>query len=161
MHAPKMSWSYYGQIMNWSYRWQHIGHMVVTYRFGHIHATKLLVIRAGNMLHSGSYGWSYGNINFFNSSVMIVWSYFYDHIMATSWPIHRCHIVVIWAIQPKCDQIFDCSDARHIVSLLLSIEDFGYHVRVIVTSFAMCGQQLAAGNSLTDGMLAYGIAFLL
>jgi len=37
-----------------------------------------------------------------------VYSYFYDHIMATSWPIHRCHIVVIWAIWPKCDKHFDC-----------------------------------------------------
>ena len=45
----------------------------------------------------------------FFSSVMLVWSYMYDHIMATSWPIRRCHIVVIWAIWPKYDKHFDCS----------------------------------------------------
>ena len=48
----------------------------------------------------------------FFSSVMLVWSYMYDHIMATSWPIRRCHIVVIWAIWPKCDKHFDCSVSR-------------------------------------------------
>ena len=31
-------------------------------------------------------------------------------------------------------------DSRHIVSLLLSIENFGHHVRVVVTGLAMCGQ---------------------
>ena len=46
-------------------------------------------------------------------------------------------------------------DSGHIVSFLLPIENFGHHVGVVVTSLAMCGQQLSAGNSLTDGMIAY------
>jgi len=56
----------------------------------------------------------------FFSSVMLVWSYMYDHIMAISWPIHRCHIVVIWAIRPKYDKHFDCSDIDSIECSIIS-----------------------------------------
>jgi len=52
-------------------------------------------------------------------------------------------------------------DARYVVSLLLSIKDFGHRVRVVVSSFEVRSQQFATGNCITYSMLANGIAFLL
>ena len=64
----------------------------------------------------------------------------------------------LWPILVVPDVI---EDAGYVVSLLLSIMDFGRHVRVIVSSLAVRCQIFTTRYCFAHGMVANGIAFLL
>ena len=82
--------------------------MVVTYRFGHIYTTKLLVIRAETMCVSCLYGWSYGHFEFLlrhDSVVIYVWPH-HGHIMTRSQMSYSGHMSYTTKMWP----FFDCSE---------------------------------------------------
>ena len=63
----------------------------------------------------------------------------------------------LWPILVVPDVI---EDAGYVVLLLLSIKDFGHHVRVIVSSIAVRCQTFTTCYCFVHGMVANGIAFL-
>ena len=63
----------------------------------------------------------------------------------------------LWPILGVPDVI---EDAGYVVSLLLSIKDFGHHVRVIVSILAVRCQTFATHYCFAHGMVANGIVFL-
>ena len=64
----------------------------------------------------------------------------------------------LWPILMVPDVI---EDAGYVVLLLLSIKDFGHHVRLIVSSLALRCQTFTTRYCFAHGMVANGIAFLL
>ena len=64
----------------------------------------------------------------------------------------------LWPILVVPDVI---KDVGYVFSLLLSIKDFGHHVRIIVSSLAVRCQTFATRYCCAQSMVANGIAFLL
>ena len=64
----------------------------------------------------------------------------------------------IWPILVDPDVI---KDAGCVVSLLISVKDFGHHVRIIVSGLAVRCQTFATRYCFAHGMVANIIAFLL
>ena len=64
----------------------------------------------------------------------------------------------LWPILVVPDVI---EDVGYVVSLILSIKDFGHHVRLVVSSLAVRCQTFTTRYCFAHGMVANGIAFLL
>ena len=121
-----------------------VGHIMVKWWIGHIGGSTLVIwwshIDLDIYIRPNCWSYERKKIVFpahmvviweyrgFFSSVMLVWSYMYDHIMATSWPIRRCHIVVVWAIWPKCDKHVGCSVLAMFQSNGFRIWNFGIKI---------------------------------